>query len=186
MAAQKAASVLRAAGLPDALMGEGKHLVPRSLLPASVTDAEYASLSRPDALVLDARDSLGPEQVVIYVVEVKVKDDTQPEAGEEAAESQHGQLLALLGDESTGRQARLVTITLGVSGTIYLDSLVALRTLGVEDKQAAKVMAQAHTALCQWLGRIVALKRQEEAGLGVRLYSTAKRSGPGPPRTGPP
>ena len=94
---------------------------------------------------------------VYRCVEIKYCCDYLPERQAARASSQHASLLQAVRAE--GHRADLVTILLGVSGTIYQDTLSALVSLGVS-REASKTLCKAlHRHAVSSLSSIYGAKR---------------------------
>jgi ribonuclease HI len=159
---------------------------PEWLLPPNSTPT-----SRPDAILVTNLDTdsplagqcIPPHKRQITVIELKVCNDTAPEAQHCRATSQHAALLALMTDPRTGhltQNVRLAILQLGARGTIYKDTMTTLTdTLHMDKTTATTVLTRAHHTLCKFAHTLVCARRQAETTGGgayrPRATGTAKR-----------
>ena len=95
------------------------------------------------------------------ILEIKVCRDTTPQDQLNRAEAQHARLQGGLG-------AKLTTILIGASGTIYKGHTIqALEQLGVSTRDAKKCAAKLHLAAVRSLYEIIRLRRLLESGMPV-------------------
>jgi hypothetical protein len=154
------------------------HTIPATILPQGLPEARIKALQRklkPDALLI-ADDGRGRTRA--WVVEVKYCRDTDRTAQEARAQEQHRELQQLLAQ--AGHQADLVTLTVGVGGTIYNDTNAKLQTLGVSKEDAAKALTEAHLYSARWVRRMMAART---AAIAASQHTRRRRSHPGGKRT---
>jgi hypothetical protein len=142
-------------------------------IPPSLTNAVPAP-SVPDIVLhvpaAPRRGRLAARASKVVCVELKYCCDYRPAHQQAHAAAQHAATLALL--ELSGHAASLVTVLLGVSGTIYTSSLAALHeVLGLTKAQAR--------AACSSLGRNAFVTLSS-------IYSLKRHLEPRPPPAEPP
>ena len=125
--------------------------------------------SRPDFFLQVPRSANKPAHN--HIVELKVCRDTTPQDQLNRAEAQHARLQGGLG-------AKLTTILIGASGTIYKGHTIqALEQLGVSIGDAKKCATKLHLAAVRSLYEIIRLRRRLENGMTIG----SGRSGNQPP-----
>jgi hypothetical protein len=153
--------------------------IPPHLLPARLTDTERALL-RPDGLLV-APAHAGPGSNPAYgagcpelhaserkvtIIELKVCRDTNTEHQEQRANAQHQRLRELLIEAGhKPEHIQQITILVGVSGTIYNNTLSQLLDMGVSRDAAMRALGQTHSTACQFLHSMVSLRRRLEPRL---------------------
>jgi hypothetical protein len=164
---------LEAVGLPEALLPEAKRSVPRDLLPASLTDAEWRAL-KPDGLLVWT-DKLGRH---IRVIELKVTNDLDPSRALEAASTQHLALLAHLRDPRDGASiasVELAPLAFGATGVAFSSTRTTLEALGVSLERADAAIETTCLSLARWAHKIVRTRRFLEGPALHTRPANAKR-----------
>jgi hypothetical protein len=156
-------SKMEAGGLPEALCSESARRIPRRLLPASLTDAEWTAL-KPDGLLV-WRDRKAKLRRVV-VIELKVTNDLDPGRALDAAAAQHSRLLDLLTrprDRAKTAPPKLATIAVGATGVTFTDSRSTLiDLLGVEAPRADALLENMALALARATAAIIRQRRRLE------------------------
>lgn len=153
----------------DGLQAQYRRYIPQHILP-EVPTTTLRNL-RPDALLVLNQHKPIPERV-IYIVELKYTRDTDTSEQTRRATDQHQQLEQHM--IAAGYQAAniiRVPIMIGVGGTIYMDTITALNSLGVSKTDAETTLAKIHTTTVRWLHKIytykiAASKQHSRQGVG--------------------
>jgi hypothetical protein len=103
------------------------------------------------------------------IIEIKNCRDTQPEGQERNASKQHEELCKRL-TQKWACKVTLITILLGVGGTIYKAMEESMRSLGV--------VGSAYTKLAKELNLIAADYAQQAMALRAARYYSARKSKP--------
>ena len=147
-----------AAGIPVRV----GHVLPRSLLPKSLTKREVKLAQRkykPDIALVTNRK--GSKAKTVHIVEVKYCRDTDRTLQERRAAEQHKDLIKLLTDKKT--KAKLHTLLVGVGGTIYKKSRDTLIQLGLDRKEAVTLLEKINIYTANQAQTVIAIRRQKEA-----------------------
>ena len=165
---------LEEGGLPDALLPESARRVPRHLLSADVTDAEWAAF-KPDGLLSWFDEKAKLRRTVL--IELKVTSDFDPSRALDAAEAQHARLLQALRkpvDKANSAPPVLASIVMGATGVTSQASHTALtRHLGVTHARADALLENMALALARSTHAIVRTRRRLEACAGAHNRQTA-------------
>lgn len=130
--------------------------IPQAILPN--TDASKLRSLRPDGLIVLNADK-PVERRQVYIIELKYTADTNTSLQTTRAQEQHKELESLLLAAQYKQQNIIrVPILIGVGGTIYLDTIAALNTLGISTKDAESTLTKVHIATVQWLHKIYKYK----------------------------
>lgn len=155
--------------------------IPSHLLPNTISEEERRQLTRtlkPDVLLRgkrkgkrtrDGTQQEGEEEKVVRIVEVKYCNDTDRSRQESRAAQQHARLVELL--EQAGQSVEQHTILLGVGGTIYKDTLLHLKALGVDKDRAVKLLEKLSAYAVTQMRNIVHTRRGLET---AKLKSTGQ------------
>jgi hypothetical protein len=138
--AKGAALVMADVGRKELLEQDGlghlPHTIPDWILPPSIRDQEermrLKQKFKPDALmVLGPSNNAMCKDSIVYVIELKYCQDTDPTQQECRAQCQHADLMSHL-IEWWGCKVQLIPLMLGVGGTIYSEMQAKFVLLGVE------------------------------------------------------
>ena len=117
--------------------------------------------SIPDAVVVAKWDDTNRSRTFIKLVEIKYARDTDPDERKQTAIRQHQPLVEKI--RGLGFQCEVVPILLGVSGTIFKQSMTALtEDLGISPAAADKLAAKLHRHAVLHMHTIVGTRRHIE------------------------
>ena len=140
---------------------EAQRYIPRTMLPASLTQKEWRAL-RPDGLLAWTDEDGGRH---VRVIELKVTSDLDPARALAEASAQHEALLAHLRnprDRVRVVSAEVAPLVLGATGVAYSATHTTLMGLGVPKECADSVIEEACLALANWTHKIVCVRRALE------------------------
>jgi hypothetical protein len=97
----------------------------------------------------------------VTLVEVKYCRDTDPTQQQDKAQTQHKKLEKLL--VKAGHKVKVITIMLGVGGTIYKDTKNKLVQLGIDPIAAKKVISKLHKFAVKAVKQVMTIRRIKES-----------------------
>ena len=140
--------------------------VPKWLLPRILNIRQKQDLKRttkPDMILAQARKDIMSKRKKynVTMVEIKYCRDTDPMQQSDKARQQHKQLQRLL--VKAGHKVKIVTIMLGVGGTIYQDIKPKLIQLGIDPIAAKTVISKLHKFAATSIKQVMAVRRIKES-----------------------
>jgi ribonuclease HI len=151
--------------------GRVQAVIPYKLWPTkySKKDRQAAQLKyKPDILIDEGRaGGAGTKGRRLTLVELKYCRDTDPEYRLQQAHNQHAELIGIL--KEAGHETQLVTILLGVGGTIYKTTKEAIHKLGATS--ASKTTSDLHYYSVKWVNTMWNIRQ-----FNVRMKKAGQRT----------